>query len=112
MTMACYTLHWYYQDAITFSVAFGTVDMNIDTYNRDHPELPTLFIICNDQLQMTAAHRYTLLIQEFCSKFLTEKYDEKIQSIYLYNPPAIISVLRPMFSPFISANIRSKIIEC
>tara|TARA_B110000008_G_C16763685_1_gene481668 strand:- start:138 stop:647 length:510 start_codon:yes stop_codon:yes gene_type:complete len=61
---------------------------------------------------MTAAHRYTLLIQEFCSKFLTEKYDEKIQSIYLYNPPAIISVLRSMFSPFISANIRSKIIEC
>ena len=59
---------------------------------------------------MTAAQRYSELIQKFCSLYLnTEKQSSYIQTIQIYNRPTIMEVLLNMFSPFISKESRDKV---
>ena len=57
MFMVCYTLHWYHKVNPTLCIGFCTRDVNIDNYNRKHPDLPMLVVICPNELTITAAHR-------------------------------------------------------
>lgn len=59
---------------------------------------------------ITAAQRYSDLIQKFCSLYLNEtEQSNNIQIIQIYNRPTIMEVLLNMFSPFISKESRDKV---
>lgn len=61
---------------------------------------------------ITAANRYKELIQMFCEKALQSDsiYHTKLQTIYLYNYPAIIPVLTQLFSVFVDSSARGKVV--
>ena len=61
---------------------------------------------------ITAANRYKELIQMFCEKALQSDsiYHTKLQAIYLYKYPAIIPVLRQLFSAFVDNSARGKVV--
>jgi hypothetical protein len=60
---------------------------------------------------VTAAQRYSDLIQLFCSRYLQdEQYVKRIHKIYIHNSPSIIEVLRSMFSHFMSNTAQDKVV--
>ena len=59
---------------------------------------------------ITAAQRYSDLIQKFCGLYLNEtEQSNNIQTIQIYNRPTVMEVLLNMFSPFISKESRDKV---
>jgi hypothetical protein len=61
---------------------------------------------------VTAANRYNDLIRMFCEKALQKNsaYQIKLNHIYLYNYPSIISILTTLFAGFVDENARGKVI--
>jgi|Laugresbdmm110sn_2_1035109.scaffolds.fasta_scaffold00024_25 hypothetical protein len=82
-------------------------DTCIQKYNKFqiHVDLNTFSI--------SAAHRYKIAIEMFCSEFLssTNKITvyEHLDKFYLYNTPSMIDNISMILSPFINDHVRSKI---
>jgi len=64
-----------------------------------------------DTFSMSAAHRYSDIIRDFCHKCLRSetRYANYMEKFCIYNTPAVMQSISKLFNPLINENVKKRI---
>lgn len=64
-----------------------------------------------DTFSMSAAHRYSNIIREFCQKCMTSetRYANYTENFCIYNTPVVMQSISKLFNPLINENVKKRI---